>query len=183
MSRPGAVVLLLALTAASAARGEALVPLPEMVKAVFPDSTASARRDLELSDTELDVVSKALGRRVDLRKYSYLEVQRQGARAGWIFALDVLGQSQPISFAVAVGTDLAVKDIEVLAYRESHGEEIREPRFRRQFVGKKLAKDPIALDKDISAISGATISARSATYAARKALALAEILNSRAGAR
>jgi Na+-translocating ferredoxin:NAD+ oxidoreductase subunit G len=177
MIRPGAWLILAVLTTSVPARADG--PGPETAKAIFPDSTGSVRRDLELSDIEVDALGKAMGRHVDLRKYSYIEVQRQGAPEGWIFALDVLGQSQPISFAVAVGADGTVKDIEVVAYRESHGEEIREPRFRRQFVGKKLRKDPIALDKDISAISGATISSRSATYATRKALALAEILGSR----
>jgi hypothetical protein len=37
------------------------------------------------------------------------------------------------------------------------------------------------LGKDIDAISGATISSRSASYAARKALALFEVLRSRSG--
>lgn len=170
----------LGLGVATPASADSLAPTPEMAKAIFPDSTGQARRELELSDGELDGLGKTMGRHVDVRKYPYLEVQKQGAAEGLIFVLDVLGQSQPITFAVAVGADGAVKDIQVLAYRESHGEEIREPRFRRQFAGKKLHKDAIALDKDISAISGATISSRSATYAARKALALAEIVRNRA---
>ena len=62
--------------------------------------------------------------------------------------------------------------------REPQGEQIKEARFRRQFAGKRL-KDPITLGKDVDVISGASISSRSATYAARKALWLAEIARSR----
>jgi Na+-translocating ferredoxin:NAD+ oxidoreductase RnfG subunit len=175
-------MLVFGLAVAGAASAGSATPETEAAKAIFPDSTAQVRRDLELSDAELDSLGKTLGRRVDLRRYPYLEVQKQGAPEGLIFVLDVLGQAQPITFEVAVGAAGSLKDLQVLAYRESHGEEIREPRFRRQFTGKKLRQDPIALDKDISAISGATISSRSATYAARKALALAEIARRRAGA-
>ena len=65
-----------------------------------------------------------------------------------------------------------------MVYRESHGWEIKDCRFRAQFQGKR-ASDPLVLGKDIDAISGATISSASAAYATRKALALAEALNAR----
>ena len=65
-----------------------------------------------------------------------------------------------------------------MVYREPHGDEIRERRFRAQFAGKKL-QDPLVVGKDIDAISGATISSSSAAYAARKGLALADLLRRR----
>lgn len=151
----------------------------EAPRAIFPDATSSERKTLELTDEELATVTRALGRRVELRSYPYHEV-REGPRvAGVVLVLDVLGQAMPITFAVGVGEDRRIRDLLVIAYREPRGEEIREARFRRQFTGKRLA-DPIALGRDIDAISGATISSRSAAYAARKALALAEVLHARA---
>ena len=72
-------------------------------------------------------------------------------------------------------------DVQVMVYREPQGEAIHEKRFRKQFVGKR-SKDPITLDKDIDAISGATISSRSATFAARKGLLLAEVVRDRTSA-
>jgi Na+-translocating ferredoxin:NAD+ oxidoreductase RnfG subunit len=92
--------------------------------------------------------------------------------------LDVIGQAQPITFAVAVGTDGTVHDVRVMVYRESHGDEIEHKRFHRQFYGKTLI-DPIALGKDIDAISGATISSRSETVAVKKSLALYDVLRRR----
>jgi Na+-translocating ferredoxin:NAD+ oxidoreductase subunit G len=149
--------------------------------AMFPEGTASARKTLDLSDAEVEVISKALGRRVDARRYLYVDVKSEKGVAGIIFILDVIGESQPITFAVGVTPDGALRDIQVMVYREPQGEAIQEKRFRRQFVGKR-AKDPITLDKDIDAISGATISSRSATFAARKGLLLAEVLRSRLSA-
>jgi Na+-translocating ferredoxin:NAD+ oxidoreductase RnfG subunit len=150
----------------------------DAARAMFPQSTSSARKTLELSEGDMAALSKSLGRRVETRRYAYLEVKSEKGIAGVVLFLDVIGESQPITFAVAVTADGALQDIQVMVYREPQGEAIQEKRFRKQFVGKR-AKDPITLDKDIDAISGATISSRSATFAARKALLLAEVVRGR----
>jgi electron transport complex protein RnfG len=147
-------------------------------KAMFPDSVGADRRTLDLSELELKVLSQTVGRRIDVARYPYLDVRKQNETVGFIFILDVVGQSRPITFAVGVALDGSLRDIEVMVYREPQGEQIQEARFRRQFAGKRL-KDPITLGRDIDVISGASISSRSATYAARKALSLAEILSLR----
>lgn len=153
----------------------------EAPRVLFPESTGSGQKTLELSDAELHALSRKLERQIELRRYKYLEVSNQAGTLGSIFVLDVIGQSQPITFAVGVAKDGSVRDLQVMVYREPHGEEVREARFRRQFNGKRLS-DPLVLGKDIDAISGATISSRSAAYATRKALALAEILHGRTAA-
>ena len=150
----------------------------EAAHAIFAQSTAWERRTLSLTDGEIAGLSKTLGRRVEARSYAYLVVQADGRQLGLIFILDVIGESLPITFAVAVSADGVLQDVQVMVYREPRGEEIQDRRFRRQFAGKRL-KDPLTLGKDIDAISGATISSRSATFAARKGLALAEILRAR----
>ena len=154
----------------------------QAARAIFPNATASARKALVLNDAELAALEKAIGRRVDLRSYPYLEAGGDEGTVGFVFLLDVIGQSQPITFAVGVSADGVLQDVQVMVYREPRGEEIQDRRFRRQFAGKR-AKDPIALGKDIDAISGATISSRSATFAARKGLAIFELLRARAPAR
>ncbi|MGD0836225.1 MAG: FMN-binding protein [Polyangia bacterium] len=152
----------------------------EAPRAFFPESTAATRKVLDLSDAELAGLSKTLGRKVDVRSYPYLEVWSSKGVIGIIVMLDVIGQSEPISFAVGVSADGALKDVQVMVYREPQGEAIEDKRFRKQFTGKRLA-DPITVGKDIDAISGATISSQAATYAARKGLALAQVLHARAG--
>jgi len=153
----------------------------DAARAIFPDGTASVRKTLDLSDAEIAVISKALGRRIEMRSYPYLEVRTEKGLAGIILMFDVIGESQPITFAIGVTVDGALQDVQVMVYREPQGEAIHEKRFRKQFVGKR-SKDPITLDKDIDAISGATISSRSATFAARKGLLLAEVVRDRTSA-
>ena len=147
-------------------------------KAIFPEGTGAEAHELDLGDTELKALEKRLGKRVEVRQYRYLDVMKSDALVGRIFFLDVVGQSKLIGFGVGVTPDGALRDVEVMIYRETQGDQIREARFRRQFAGKKL-EDPIALGKDIDAVSGATISSRSAAYAGRKALALDEVLRAR----
>ena len=153
----------------------------EVPRALFGDHVTSVRKTLELSPPEIAELSKVLERKIEVRSYPYLEVRAEGAEKpvlGQIFLMDVIGQSLPITFAVGVKPDGTLQDIQVMVYREPHGDEIREKRFRAQFAGKKL-QDPLVVGKDIDAISGATISSTSAAYAARKGLALADLLQRR----
>ena len=152
----------------------------EAQQVLFPQSTSSVRMDLELSADELANLGRALNRRIDLGRYPYLEVHTGAVVVGYVFILDVVGESLPITFAVGVTADGLLQDVQVMVYREPRGGEIAEKRFRGQFAGKRL-EDPIVLGKDVDAISGATISSRSATFAVRKGLALAALLRARAG--
>jgi Na+-translocating ferredoxin:NAD+ oxidoreductase RnfG subunit len=175
LAAPGVVLI----APAPVLGGQTYLHEVDAARAIFPESTASARRSLDLSEAEVAWLSKMLGRRVDVRSYRYLDVKAEKGTVGFIFMLDVIGESLPITFAIGVAADGALQDVQVMVYREPQGEAIQEERFRRQFVGKR-SKDPITLDKDIDAISGATISSRSATFAARKGLLLAEVLRGRA---
>ena len=151
-------------------------------RAIFGEHVTSAKKTLELSPAEVAELSRVLERKVEIKSYPYLEVRQEAdprALVGEIFVMDVIGQTQPITFAVGVKQDGTLQDVQVMVYREPHGDEIRERRFRAQFAGKKL-QDPLVVGKDIDAISGATISSNSAAYAARKGLALADLLRRRA---
>jgi len=147
-------------------------------RAMFGEGATATRNTPELTDAELVSLGQKLDRKIEVRRYPYLEIHNAQGIVGLLFMFDVIGQSQPITFAVGVTPDGVLKDVQVMVYREPQGGEIQEKRFRNQFAGKRLS-DPIALGKDIDAISGATISSRSASYAARKALALFEVLRAR----
>jgi electron transport complex protein RnfG len=171
------VLVVLLVLAAPALADRVYLKEADAPKAMFGSAAQATRKALDLTDDQLAALGKALGVKIVARSYPYLAVaDDRGTALGAIYVLDVIGQSQPITFAVAVGVDGALRDIQVMVYRESHGDEITDRRFRRQFAGKR-ATDPIALGKDIDAITGATISSRSATFAARKALGLAGLLH------
>jgi hypothetical protein len=90
---------------------------------------------------------------------------------GWLIVDQVLGKSEIITYALALDAGGAVISVEILAYRESHGAEIRLPAWRRQFVGK-TAKEAGELTHEIRNISGATLSCRHLTEGVQRLLKL-----------
>jgi len=174
--------MLAALVALPAFADQSFLREKDAARAIFGEHVTSTKKTLELSPAEVAELSRVLERKVEIKSYPYLEVRQEAdprALVGEIFVMDVIGQTQPITFAVGVKQDGTLQDVQVMVYREPHGDEIRERRFRAQFAGKKL-QDPLVVGKDIDAISGATISSNSAAYAARKGLALADLLRRRA---
>ncbi|MEP7228383.1 MAG: FMN-binding protein, partial [Gemmatimonadales bacterium] len=89
---------------------------------------------------------------------------------GFAQVRNVKGKDQPITFLVAIDSADALKDIDVLVYREPYGGEVAYEPWRKQFRGKTTGA-PLVLGKDIRNISGATISSHSVTLGVRQTLA------------
>jgi Na+-transporting NADH:ubiquinone oxidoreductase subunit NqrC len=87
----------------------------------------------------------------------------------------VIGKHEFITYALALGADGTVRGVEILEYRESYGGEIRNPKWRQQFVGKRPGSQ-LRLDKDIKNISGATLSSRHVTDGVRRLLVTYQML-------
>lgn len=81
---------------------------------------------------------------------------------GWFILDQVIGKHENIDLAVGLTAEGKVKGIEILRYRESYGHEIRNPRWRGQFHGRDHSEH-LRLDRQISNISGATLSCRHVT--------------------
>ena len=96
---------------------------------------------------------------------------------GTFYADGVIGKQEVIGYALALDPAGRVLRVDVLDYRETHGWEIRNERWRAQFVGKTAA-DPVELNRDIANISGATLSCRHVTDGVRRLLALHVLLPS-----
>jgi Na+-translocating ferredoxin:NAD+ oxidoreductase RnfG subunit len=94
---------------------------------------------------------------------------------GWFIVDEVLGKHEFITYAVGLDADGSVRGVEILVYLESHGGEIRNAEWRRQFIGKTAAA-PLRLDHDIRNISGATLSCRHVTDGIQRLLALHETI-------
>ena len=94
---------------------------------------------------------------------------------GWFIADEVVGKHEFIPFALALDQAGAVKDIEILEYREAYGGQIREADWRAQFTGKDRTAT-LRLTKDIQNISGATLSSKHITDGVRRLLATHALL-------
>ena len=112
---------------------------------------------------------------------SFTPVERPGreriwrvSSGGWFFVDQVIGKHELITYAVGIATDGAVRQVEILSYRESHGHEVRLPAWRKQFVGKTTAS-PLRVGEDIANISGATLSCQHLTEGVRRIVAVVDL--------
>lgn len=166
--------LALATAASGAAFATQYLTLEQAQHVMFPDATAFKDASLRLTVEQMRAVEKLAGlpaRSVNWRVFSAY----QGDTAlGYVVLDDVIGKVELISYAVALNPDASVKQIEILAYRESHGFEIRNPAWRRQFAGKN-AQSGLEIGEGIQNISGATLSCTHVTDGVRRIAAIARV--------
>jgi hypothetical protein len=88
---------------------------------------------------------------------------------------------EPITYAVKFGLDGRIERVEVMVYREAYGSEVRGAVFTNQFKGKDW-RSPLRIDRDLRAVSGATISSRAVGGGARTIAAVISRLTETRGA-
>ena len=94
-----------------------------------------------------------------------------GGRVAGFFIFDrVVGKHLYIDYAVALAPGGRVQRVEILAYRESYGGEIRSPSWLAQFVGK-TSGSALKVGSDIRNISGATLSCAHVTEGVKRIVA------------
>ena len=168
------IVPLAALAFAPAAYATEYLTVEAAQRAAFPEASAFVPVALALSAeqrAQLAAVAHPPGAR-DPRAWRATAGQRE---LGTFYADAVIGKQEYIGYALAVDAAGHVLRLDVLEYRETHGWEIRNERWRAQFVGKG-AGDPVEVSRDIANISGATLSCRHVTDGVRRLLALDTML-------
>jgi Na+-translocating ferredoxin:NAD+ oxidoreductase RnfG subunit len=93
---------------------------------------------------------------------------------GWFIVDEVVGKHEFITYAVGLTKEGVVRQIEIMDYRETYGGEVRNEKWRAQFVGKTSAA-PLKLDGDIKNISGATLSSRHIADGVRRLLVFYDV--------
>ncbi len=86
----------------------------------------------------------------------------------------VIGKHEFIDYMVVLNQEGKVKFIEILSYRESYGGQVRNEPWKKQFTGLS-EKTPPRHEKNISNISGATLSCRHVSDGVHKLLAIAQV--------
>jgi Na+-transporting NADH:ubiquinone oxidoreductase subunit NqrC len=126
-------------------------------KAMFPAADRFVATTMLLTPAQKNAIEAGSGVRVRANEIRAWQANQSGQATGWFLLDEVYGKHEFITYAVAIGMDGAVKGVEILDYRETHGGEVNNPKWRAQFTGKK-AGDRLQLDEDIKNISGATLS-------------------------
>ena len=145
----------------------------QAAKLMFPQADRFESRTLAFDAEQLRRLAAA-GVSARSARWQVRMAKRDGATLGYVVVDDVIGKFELITYAVGIGSDGVIRQIEVLSYRESHGYEIRLPAWRQQFVGKGSAA-PLRVGEDIANISGATLSCSHVTDGVKRIVAMIDL--------
>lgn len=123
----------------------------------------SANKVLWLNNDHRDEANRHLNHKLRQARIKYWE---EDDRRFWM--ISEIGKEKPITFGV-VTNDGVIERMEVLAFREVRGDEIRLPAYTAQYNRQTLTSR-YQLEKPVDGISGATYSVRSMKKVAKLAL-------------
>lgn len=146
--------------------------------AIFAEAHEFVPAPVRLNPEQAREIERLSGVRGRVLEQAVWEARADGDLIGWFIVDEVIGKHELITYAVGIGRDGSVRQIEVMDYREAYGYEIRNAAWRRQFAGKRMGHT-LKLDQDIRNITGATLSCRHITDGVRRLLALHRVALSR----
>lgn len=150
--------------AAAPAYAATYFTVPQAQTQLFPGETMTPV-SVVLSPEQIKAIEKVSGTKV---REKAPKVWRASS-GGWFYLDQVIGKHEFITYALALAADGTVSGVEILDYRETYGSEVRNPKWRAQFVGKRVGA-PLKLDVDIVNLSGATLSSRNVATGVRRLL-------------
>jgi Na+-translocating ferredoxin:NAD+ oxidoreductase RnfG subunit len=160
----------------------ALLPVPIVVaadylsvdaaqKAVYPDADSFNEIVISQSTEQLQALLAKAGPQPQHGVIRIWTATQKGAVLGHVFVDEVIGKQSLITYAVGIDADGSLRNLEIMAYRESHGGEVRNAAWRAQFDHRNNL-DQLRFRADIKNISGATLSSEHVTQGVRWLLAL-----------
>jgi Na+-translocating ferredoxin:NAD+ oxidoreductase RnfG subunit len=160
----------------------ALLPVPIVVAAdylsvdaaqrtIFPQADAFQEVLLPQTPEQMQAVAARAGPQPPHGVVRIWTATRGGVLLGHVFVDEVIGRQSFITYAVGIDANGTLLNLEILAYRESHGGEIRNAAWRAQFDHRE-SFEQLRFRTDIKNISGATLSSEHVTQGVRWLLAL-----------
>jgi Na+-translocating ferredoxin:NAD+ oxidoreductase RnfG subunit len=140
-------------------------------KAVYPEADAFQEIVLMRSPEQQQALLAQAGPQPPHGVIRVWRATKGGVFVGYFFVDEVIGRQNLITYAVGIDSGGSLRNLEIMAYRESHGAEIRNAAWREQFnqVGDL---NRLRFRTDIKNISGATLSSEHVTQGVRWLLAL-----------
>lgn len=170
----------LVLAAAGPVRATALISIDEALSLAFAGAVTE-RETVFLTEAQLAQAAAASGEPPAGAIVTRYRAELDGALVGWAYLDTHRVRTLPESLLVMIDAAGAVVRVEVVAFREPL-EYLPPGGWYRQFDGETLG-DELALKRAIRPITGATLTARSATDAVRRVLAIHRSVTRGAGPR
>jgi hypothetical protein len=148
--------------------------IEEAQRALFPQADQFIGMGLALTAEQKQKVAQLAGPQPPHRSLQVWKAMRGGVLLGHVLVDEVVGRQDFITYAVGIDTAGKLGALEVLAYRESHGGEIRNAAWRGQFAGRQ-GEEQLSFRTDIKNIAGATLSCEHVTQGVRWIMGLWEV--------
>ena len=157
---------------------------PEAVKVYFTPDQALAKvfaqadtlwdEQWSPSAGERQELEGILAWRVEEEIFVIHRARKDGKDLGYALIIEEKGRFKPITFIVKMSPAFRVDLVLVMVYRESRGDGVKRQRFLKQFRDRDFS-DHLRLNRDIVAVSGATMSSRALAIGVKKSLAIVEM--------
>jgi len=144
-------------------------------KQLFPEATEFRDRSATLTKDQQKVIRKAAKTRVVQGRFVAMDAYDGSARLGTLIIDQVYGKHEFITYAIALDNNGAVTGLEIMEFIETYGDEVRHPKWRAQFHGRKVG-EKLEIDDQIKNISGATLSCVHITDGVRRVLITNEMV-------
>jgi hypothetical protein len=176
-----------------------LKTVDEALADTFGDDAQIMAQDLEVTSTELALIEAETGKTLvtDEEKETWTPsssacasgetgekaqpelstvvpfyfASKDGKNLGAAAVVSTPGKWDMVEYLVGMDPKGKIMRVEVLKSSEKRGREVARRTFMKQFEGK-TAEDPITVGKDITAVSGATVTSKSAALAVTRATVL-----------
>lgn len=164
------LALLLVATLWSTAAAAEFLTFDDALKLAFPDSGKVERFRPELTADQQRAILERSRSRAEAKLGGVYVGHSGGVVDGVAYVDHVIGRTEFITWLCVLSPDGVVRRMEVMAYREPYGGEIRDRAFLKQFEGKG-PDDVLRAGREIANIGGATLSVNALTDRTRFLLA------------
>jgi hypothetical protein len=164
------VILLSLLPLAGEAQARVYLPQQEALDRAFPAPQRTERRTLYLDAAQARRTADLAGVPVEARVVPYYVGRRDGRVTGYAYFDSHLVRTLPETIMVLLDPQGRIVRIDILAFDEPE-DYLPGGRWLQQFAGRDSGAD-LTIDRGIRGMTGATLSARAITRAARRILAL-----------
>jgi electron transport complex protein RnfG len=150
----------------------------EALKAAFPGTEIHSQM-LFLTDAERKDAEKTSGVEISTELVARYDALQNGKPVGRAYLDTHTVRTKKETLLVMLNADGSLKRVEVVAFLEPP-EYMPGERWYRQFEGRQLNEN-LKLDRDIHAVTGATLTAKATTEGVRRVMAIDAVMMRRKG--
>jgi hypothetical protein len=178
MGRLGALLIVCAISSATAAAGE--ITRDEALAEVYPGAALRAEQ-LFLTTAQQHAVRTRTGGEASTALVARYVASRDGQVVGYAYVDTHTVRTKKESLLISLDAEGNVLRVDVTAFHEPREYQAPQP-WLRQYADRSLSDD-LAINRAIRPIAGATLTARATNAAVRRALAIDAVLRTGAGTR